>query len=110
MMNALLRLGLALLLVATCAVPAAAAAKRYVTVVNNSNTLIDAFFLQPPSSTVTELYGTLHAKMQQKFTLNAGDTKIGIRSTACQRSTYEILPTRDNVTVLVENGCTITVR
>ncbi len=109
-MKASLRLGLALLLVAVLGSPALAAAKRYVMVVNNSDALIDVGFLQPPTSGVTSSYGTLHSKAQLKFTLDAGDARIAVRSQACHGSTYVLLPTRENVTVHVANGCKVSVQ
>jgi hypothetical protein len=109
-MNAYLRAGLALVLVAVFCAPAVAAGKRYVMVVNHSDALIDVGFLQPPTSGVLSLYGTLHAKAQQKFTLDAGEAKFVVRSKACHGSTYAMLPTRENVTVGVVNDCKVIIQ
>lgn len=105
-----LRLGLVLLLVAVCGSPALAAEKRYVTVVNNSNFSIDAGFLQPPTTGVLSSYGTLRPKTQLKFTLDAGEARIAVRSQACLGTTYAMLPTRENVTVHVTNDCKVSIQ
>lgn len=109
-MKASLHLGLVLLLVVLVGSPAFAAGKRYVMVVNNSDALIDVGFLQPPTSGVLSSYGTLHSKAQLKFTLDAGEARIAVRSQACHGSTYVLLPTRENVTVYVANGCKVSVQ
>lgn len=109
-MLTVLRLGLTLLLVAVFSVPAVAAGKRYITVNNNSDATIDAGFLQPPSSTVLESYGTVNPQKSQTFTLNAAETKIAVRSKACHGSTYVVLPTRERLTVNVTNGCKVAVQ
>jgi hypothetical protein len=109
-MNALLRLGLALLLVANFSATAVAAAKRYITVNNYSDATIDAGFLQPPSSGVLESYGTVNPTKSFTFTLNAVDTKIAVRSKACHGSTYVVLPTREHVTVNVSHGCKVAIQ
>ncbi len=108
-MNALLRLGLAILLVTVFSATAVAAAKRYITVNNHSDATIDTGFLQPPSSTVLESYGTVNPAKSFTFTLNAVDTKIVVRSKACHGSTYVVLPTRERVTVNVTNGCKVAI-
>jgi len=109
-MKAFLRFGLALVLVAAFSAPAVAAGKRYVMVVNRSDALIDVGFLQPPTSGVVSLYGTLHTKAQLKFTLDAGEAKFVVKSKACHGSTYAMLPTRENVTVNVTNGCKVAIQ
>ena len=75
-MKTYLRLGLALLLVAVFSAPAVAAGKRYIIVNNQSDATIDAGFLQPPTSTVLESYGTVSPAKSFTFTLSAADTKI----------------------------------
>ena len=109
-MPIVLRLGLALLLVTVFSAPALAAGKRYVVVNNNSDATIDAGFLQPPSSTVLESYGTVNPQKSQTFTLNGVETKILVKSKACHGSTYVVLPTHERVTVNVTNGCKVSVQ
>lgn len=109
-MKTYLRLGLALLLVAVFSAPAVAAGKRYIIVNNQSDATIDAGFLQPPTSTVLESYGTVSPAKSFTFTLSAADTKILVKSKACHGSTYVVLPTRERVTVNVTNGCKVTVQ
>lgn len=110
-MTTFLRLGLALLLVAVFSVPAvAAASKRYIVVNNTSDATIDAGFVQPPGSTVLKAYGTMNPNKSQTFTVIAVETKIVVRSKACHGSTYLVLPTREHVTVIVTNGCKVTVQ
>jgi hypothetical protein len=88
---------------------ASAAGMRVVTVYNESPALIDAGFLQPPSSTTLSVYGTLHPNGKLSFKLDEGDAKIAVRSGACHGSSYALVPLRAT-SVTVEKGCKLFVK
>jgi hypothetical protein len=88
---------------------ASAAGTRVVTVLNESPALIDAGFLQPPSSTTLSIYGTLHPNGRLSFKLGDGDAKIAVKSSACHGSSYALVPARAT-SVTVEKDCKLLVK
>lgn len=104
------RLSYVLLIVPLLLATASAAGTRSVHIQNESSALIDAGFLQPPSSSTLSTYGTIHAGKSQTFTLAEGAAKIAVRSTACHGSAYAELPQKPSITVVVEKGCKLIVK